>query len=85
MPNLKRNYLRTPKRRISKDLLIGCEANTSSIKKKRLSLSSISAKTRVEIVRMALMKERTHKEIGELFNVSTSVVSQLSSVRKRAN
>ena len=85
MPNLKRNYLRTPKLRIAKELLIGHEANTTNIRRKRLPLSSVSAKTRVEIVRMALMKERTHKEIGELFNVSTSVVSQLSSVRKRAN
>ena len=85
MPNLKRNYLRTPRLRIAKDLLIGHEANTTNIRRKRLPLSSVSAKTRVDIVQMTLMKERTHREIGELFNVSTSVVKQLSSVRKRAN
>ena len=33
---------------------------------------------------MAASKERTHKEIGELFNVRTSTVSSLTSALKRS-
>ena len=66
---LERNHLPTPKQKISEELLLGQEHNTASLKRKRLSLSQVSAQTRVEIVKMAVAKTRTHKEIGELFNV----------------
>ena len=46
-----------------------------SMKRKRLTLSKVNAKTRVKIVKMAASKLRTHKEIGEIFNVRTTVVS----------
>ena len=65
-------------------MLLGQEHNTASLKRKRRSLSKISAKTRIEIVKMAASKTRTHREIGELFNVRTSAVSTLASTFKRS-
>lgn len=47
-------------------------------------MSHLSAKTRVNILKMIATKERTHKEIGEVFNVSTKVVSNLSSSLKQS-
>ena len=65
-------------------LLLGYEHNTASSMRKRLSLSQVNAVTRLEIVKMASNKSRTHKEIGELFNVRTAVVSRLASALKRS-
>ena len=84
LPKLKRNYLPAQKQQIRKELLLGHEHNTASAKRKRLCLSQVSAQTRLQIVKMAATKTRTHKEIGELFNVHTSVVKQLSSAVKRS-
>jgi hypothetical protein len=84
LPKLKRNYLPAQKQQIRKELLIGHEHNNGSLNRKRLCLSQVSAWTRVKIVQMAAAKIRTHKEIGELFNVSISTVKQLSSAVKRS-
>lgn len=64
--------------------LLGYEHNTTSSKRKRLTLSQVNAETRLEIVKMARSKKLTQKEIGELFNVRTQVVSQLTSALKRS-
>jgi len=82
--NLRRSYSPLGKQKIGQELLQGHEHNTASPKRKRLSLSQVSAAKRVEIVKMAVSKTRTHREIGELFNVRTSVVAQLSSAFKRS-
>ena len=84
VPKLKRNYLPARKRQIRKELLLGHEHNTASANRRRLYLSQVSAKTRVQIVKMAAAKTRTHREIGELFNVRTLAVTQLSSAFKRS-
>ena len=81
---MKRNYLPIPKQKIEKELLLGHEHNTASPRRKRLRLSQVSAATRVEIVKMAVSRTRTHKEIGELFNVRPTVVAQLTSALKRS-
>ena len=47
-------------------------------------MSQVNSETRVEIVKMALDKTHTHKEIGDLFNVRTAVVSSLTSALKRS-
>ena len=47
IPNLRRSYLPMPKQKVRKELLLGHEHNTASPKKKRLSLSQVSAKIRV--------------------------------------
>ena len=65
-------------------LLLGYESNTASPKRKRLNLSQVNAATRLEILKIAKNKARTHKEIGELFNVRTAVVSHLTSALKRS-
>ena len=70
-----RNYLPIRKAPIRKELLLGHEHNTGSLKRKRLSLSQVGAQTRVQIAKLAAAKTRTHKEIGELFNVRPAVVS----------
>ena len=44
----------------------------------------MSAATRLQIVKMTAIKNRTHKEIGELLNVPTQLVSNLSSSVKRS-
>ena len=72
------------KEKISKKMLMGHEHNTASPKRKRLRLSQVSAETRVKIVKMAVKKMHTHKEIGELFNVRPTVVAQLASALKRS-
>ncbi len=75
MPKMKRNYLPIQKQEVRKELLLGHEHNSGSAKRKRLSLSQVSAQTRVAIVKLAATKSRTHKEIGELYNVRPIVVS----------
>ena len=65
-------------------LLLGCEHDRFSLKRKRLTLPQVNSETRVEIVKMALDKTHTHKEIADLFNVRTAVVSQLTSALKRS-
>ena len=47
-------------------------------------MSVLSAKVRFEITKMAAAKVRSHREIGELFNVPTRLVSTLSSAMKRS-
>ena len=63
---------------------MGHEHKTASAKRKRLNLSQISAEMRAEIVKIAASKTRTHRELGELFNVRTSAVTQLASALKRS-
>ena len=46
-------------------------------------MRQLSAETRVKITKMAATKMRTHREIGDIFNVPTRVVSYLSSTTKR--
>ena len=75
VPKLRRNYLPIPKQEIKKELLLGHEHNSGSAKRKRFTLSQVSTQTRVEIVKLAATKTRTHKEIGELFNIRPAVVS----------
>ena len=65
-------------------LLLGHESNTANPNRKRLNLSQVSATTRLEILKIARSKTRTHKEIGELFNVRTTVISHLTSTFKRS-
>ena len=70
-----RNYMTSQRPKVEKELTYGHEHNSMSMKRKRLTLSKVNAKTRVKIVKMAASKLRTHKEIGEIFNVRTIVVS----------
>ena len=84
LPVLNRNYLPTTKQPIGKEMLEGHEHNTASLKRKRRTLSEVSAEMRLEIVKMAATKTRTHREIGEIFKVRTSAVSSLSSALKRS-
>ena len=65
-------------------LLLGYESNTANPNRKRLNLSQVNATTRLEILKIARSKTRTHKEIGELFYVRTTVVSHLTSTLKRS-
>ena len=65
-------------------LLLGYESNSVSPKRKRLNLSQVNAATRLEILKIARNKTRTHKEIGELFNIRTAVVNHLTSALKRS-
>lgn len=75
MPGLARNYLSAMKKTVEKELLQGHEHNTGSPKRKRLSLRQVSSSDRTKIVKMAAAKTRTHREIGEIFNVRSVVVS----------
>ena len=45
-PRLSRNYLSKPKMKVEKELLQGHEHNTGSLRRKRLSLSQVSASVR---------------------------------------
>ena len=72
--NLKRGYSRVPKEVIEKDLLLGHEHNTASAKRKRLRLSQVSAETRVRIAKLIATKQRTHREIADLFNIRISAI-----------
>ena len=65
-------------------MLYGHEHNSSSTKRKRLSLSKVNAQTRLQILKMAAAKLRTHREIADLFNVQTSTVASLTSALKRS-
>ena len=84
MPRLTRNYLSVPRPTISKEMLYGHEHNSSSSKRKRLSLTKVNAQTRLQILKMAAAKMRTHREIAELFNVQSSAVASLTSALKRS-
>ena len=75
LPQLGRNYEPVSKLKIEKALLEGHEYDPGSNRRKRLRLSQVSAATRVQILKMAATKTRTHAEIGELFDVRTSTVS----------
>ena len=63
---------------------MGLEYNDCSPKRKRRKMCMLSAKVRFEITKMAAAKVRSQREIGELFNVPTRIVSTLSSAMKRS-
>ena len=51
--------------------------NSGSRRRVRRSLAQVNAKTRLEIVQVALKKQLTHAEIADRFNVSTIIVHKL--------
>ncbi len=70
--------------KVETELLQGHDEYSGSLSRKRLSLSKVNAETRVQIVKMAATKTRTHREIGKLFNVRQSTVAKLASALKRS-
>ena len=58
-------------------MLQGDGHNSGSRKRRRRMLAELSAKERLEVVEMVQQQQRTHAEIGEVFNVSTIVINKL--------
>ena len=82
-PRLERCYTRPAKSQIDKRELIDVEHNPCSPKRKRRGLVQLSAQTRVDIAKMISSGKRPHKEIADLFDVSTLVVTKISGALKR--